>query len=363
MQLSDGIVHIYANLAYTVIVTYYILYGEIMGKLKDVKDEVIKKYSEGMNCCEIGRFYNVNSGVVNTFLRKNGVEIRDISYRKYSLQEDYFSIINTEDRAYFLGLLESDGCNSPRAGTITISLQAEDIDILDKFNTFIASNKPLSYISNLNKKDGCKRKPQFRLSVSSVQMSNDLTNLGCMPAKSLILKFPTEEQVPHHLLKHWLRGMWDGDGSYSLWQNRIGNIVFDISFVGTKDVCLGIQEFISKSINVDFKLCPIKNKSVKRLKIVGGRIAAQKFLEWLYLDSKIYLNRKYNKAIEILNLPTQKTYEHDGKIKTLVEFSEIYNIPYQLIQKRIKRGWTIYDALTKVNCRISKKRNINNEIV
>lgn len=50
-------------------------------------------------------------------------------------------------------------------------------------------------------------------SLRSQKTVDDLKQLGCIERKSLILKFPTEEQVPFDLLHHFIRGYFDGDGS------------------------------------------------------------------------------------------------------------------------------------------------------
>ena len=68
---------------------------------------------------------------------------------KYTFNKDYFERIDSKDKAYFLGLLYADGCNSISATkqhhTIVLNLQEKDKDILDIFNKYINSNKPLTY--------------------------------------------------------------------------------------------------------------------------------------------------------------------------------------------------------------------------
>jgi hypothetical protein len=158
---------------------------------------------------------------------------------------------------------------------------------------------------------GYVRKPQWSVALFSRKIANQLTKLGCIPAKSLTLKFPTEEQVPKNLLRHWLRGMWDGDGSFSHWKyynekRKYHGISFDASFVGTLDVCIGIKQFIEENIDIRCDIKKIKNKEVKRLKIVGGIQNIYKFMVWLYQDSTIWMNRKYNKCKEMESFMSEK---------------------------------------------------------
>ena len=68
---------------------------------------------------------------------------------KYTFNKDYFERIDSKDKAYFLGFLYADGCNSISTTqhhcTIILNLQEKDKDILDIFNKYINSNKPLTY--------------------------------------------------------------------------------------------------------------------------------------------------------------------------------------------------------------------------
>ncbi len=270
------------------------------------KIDIVQKYLSGeYTCTKLAEEYGRTIGAIGQLLKRRGVLV---SRRKYSLDESYFDFIDTEDKAYFLGLLYADGCNSSNRPLITISLQEEDLEILEKFKNHIQTDMPCRYISNLNKKDGYIRKPQWCLAVFSKNISDRLTELGCTPNKSLTLKFPTEDQVPKHLLRHFLRGMWDGDGSYSFWKstcidkkyNKIYyRTSFDVSLVGTDDICIGIRKFIEESVDIRCSIREIKNKEVKRLKIIGGMENMYKFMTWLYKDSNIHMNRKYKKCKEI----------------------------------------------------------------
>lgn len=51
-------------------------------------------------------------------------------------------------------------------------------------------------------------------------MANDLINLGCIPRKTLVLKFPNESTVPKQLIKHFIRGYMDGDGCISTYYKK-----------------------------------------------------------------------------------------------------------------------------------------------
>ena len=61
---------------------------------------------------------------------------------------------------------------------------------------------------------------------------SDLNKLGVVERKSLILTFPTEQQVPKHLMPHFIRGYFDGDGS--VYKQKQGNTKIEIGGTGFK---------------------------------------------------------------------------------------------------------------------------------
>ena len=107
--------------------------------------------------------------------------------------------------------------------------------------------------------------------------------LGCIPNKSLILKFPNEKQLPKNLLKHFIRGYFDGDGYISK-----NNKPITINILGTKEFLLKLCEII----NIDKN--KVKNKTLNKntyyIEINGKN--ARNFCNFIYRDSNIFLNRK-----------------------------------------------------------------------
>lgn len=86
--------------------------------------------------------------------------------KKYTFNKNYFEKIDSEDKAYFLGLLYADGCNSTSAtqnhASIVLNLQEGDKEILEKFMKYINSNKPLLYRPKQENHN-----PQYRFVINS----------------------------------------------------------------------------------------------------------------------------------------------------------------------------------------------------
>src|ERR1035437_6505732 len=124
----------------------------------------IKLY-KSKSSMEIGEIYNVSPNTVLKYLRNNGIIIRKQipinPYNKKTFNINYFETINSEDKAYFLGLLFADGCIS--GNCISISLKISDKHILENFKKCINGNiKIHEYISN--------KKSECVISISDVKM-------------------------------------------------------------------------------------------------------------------------------------------------------------------------------------------------
>lgn len=234
---------------------------------------------------------------------------------KYTLNKDYFKEVNSEDKAYFLGLLYADGYNhEERSSYVSLSLQEIDCHILNDFQKYLNSNYPIqSYKSNCN---NCSN--QKRLQINGYKFSKNLSKLGCYQRKAKTLIFPSDTIVPEYLIRHFIRGYFDGDGS--VWESKrkimnvkdsrmkegrrdriIHNVKFN--FTGTISMIEGIQNILIKDLN--FRKNKINcSKNIENCVQLeySGRLQMKKFYDFLYNKSNVYFNRKKEKFENILNL-------------------------------------------------------------
>lgn len=112
----------------------------------DIKD-IISEYLNGYNIEFIAHNHNIGTGRVSKFLKENNINIRtaDVYNRKYTLNENYFDIIDTPNKAYILGFLYADGSNTESKCTISMSLQEEDGYILEKYVKRLVAKNHLSF--------------------------------------------------------------------------------------------------------------------------------------------------------------------------------------------------------------------------
>ena len=62
--------------------------------------------------------------------------------RKYVIDHHFFDVINTEEKAYWLGFITADGCVVSK-NRLTINLAVADVAHLEKLNVSLSSDYPI----------------------------------------------------------------------------------------------------------------------------------------------------------------------------------------------------------------------------
>lgn len=236
----------------------------------------------------------------NVSQKKYSLKIHN-SCKKYKLDEHVFDIIDTEEKAYWLGFLMADGYNHESKTMVALRIQGEDSEHLEKFKTFLQTDTPI-YIFKYTTPISKIEKEYCELNVCSPIFSQSLAKQGCVQGKTYILEFPN---IDTSLYSHFIRGYFDGDGCISIRQRndrkspKCKQIQFNI--VGKEDVILKIQEIICNNTGVfKTKLRSPKNNFAKRISWTGRNVC-KKILDYLYKDATIYLQRKYEKYLILSN--------------------------------------------------------------
>lgn len=263
------------------------------------QSSIVELYNNGISSTKIAKKFDVNSSYIHNILYVNAVKIR--SRNKYSANYDYFQEINSDERAYILGLLYADG-------HVKTNTQVWGISLIDEWLVKEVA-KRVEYTGKIHYKKPAIRfnnnlcKAGYELSISSPKMKEDLIQLGCIPKKTLILKYPTLEQVPLEFRSAFIRGYCDGDGSigFSLSKNE-KSPRFKVQFTSTKEMCEGIMnEIISRGLcDTGIHIYKANNKSDKNTHylFVDG-IHCVRFLDWIYNGSTIHLERKWRKYMQL----------------------------------------------------------------
>lgn len=248
--------------------------------------KIIRKYLRGMTGVPIMRQFHISQDTFYKILKKHSIprKTRSEQIRKYSVDEHFFQTIDSPEKAYLLGWAFSDGCNNKKMNGFRINLHEQDLEIIKKFKKYTKSEHPIKYI---------KKQKQYSIFISSKIMSEDLQKLGCIPVKSLVLKWP--RNLSEEYIKLFIRGYFEGDGCISTYQNKNCK-----TFIGYKLDILGSHQFISKLSKIINKILKIrfsysKKKSISVL-YSGDYYKILNLLEWLYEDhASLRLSRKYKR--------------------------------------------------------------------
>lgn len=263
--------------------------------IKEVRN-MYALYCNGIKITDISKQYNIDVSSVYKLFKQNGLQVKnnEEAHRKYTINEYYFDEINTPNKAYILGLLFADGCNSTTKSQVDISLQEEDRHILEDIKNEIEINKPLGFKNYHDKNPN--HKNQYSLSITCKHMSDTLFKLGMVDAKSLILEFP--EWLNKDLYSHFIRGYFDGDGCLYLGNNLN---CCEVTIVSTVMFIEKIIEILAQEINVTMRIKTQKqHKPVTKVGVITGRNKIAMFLDWIYQDAELKLNRKYKKYQEFM---------------------------------------------------------------
>jgi len=125
--------------------------------------------------------------------------------RKHTLDEAFFRVIDTEDKAYWFGFLLADGWIRDNR-SVSLELATCDIDHLKRLRSAVGASYPTPERKN---------RASASLTLCSVALVDDLKSLGMLPNKTYAgIAWP--HGVPPHLVSHFLRGYMDGNGCISV---------------------------------------------------------------------------------------------------------------------------------------------------
>lgn len=234
---------------------------------------------------QLAEKYNVDYTCVRNWMNK-GLIPKVYKSRTPIVNDFYFNQIDTIDKAYFLGLLYADGCvhNSVSNEKVLI-LGLTDSLVIDNFKKYIQSESKIykKIYKNPNYKN------HYTIKIKSSKIFDDLINLGCVEKKSLILQFPTENQVPYYLLNHFIRGYFDGDGSIYIKNYEKACV----SFAGTKHFLEGVQKILKENANINSKV--VLRGNIYILSFAGTN-QILKMKSYLYENkSDLFLERKFER--------------------------------------------------------------------
>jgi hypothetical protein len=211
---------------------------------------------------------------------------------RYRLDEGFFDVVDTEAKAYWLGFINADGCvQAGPVGTggwqrhaVSIGLKPSDAGHLEKLKADMGAESPVLVT------------PQVAsIALSSIRLTESLIRLGVTPRKSLTA---TPWDGPAGLMRHYWRGMFDGDGTIVKHPGRDNK--WHLRLLGT-EACM--EAFKAWAVPVCGSAARIYPKANIFSWTAGGLASPQALARELYAGSTVYLDRKYELALQLMAAP------------------------------------------------------------
>lgn len=233
-----------------------------------------------------------------------------------------------KNKAYLLGLLLTDGNLDKDRYSITIELQIRDKQILDDISNIFGGN-----VIKIHKhdKDGNKILKSYKWSFPiskygkwgyGKELYRQLEKFYIVPNKTRLEELFIFEDK--NIMRHFLRGIWDGDGSFYIRKQKARKNVKARQYLSSSLVSasqkfiLQVQEYLQKN-GIVGKFETLFHKGyenpVYRVRISTSQ--SKKLFDFLYKDDGLKLGRKYNVAYEGINIKKSEIFWKEEEIEFL----------------------------------------------
>jgi hypothetical protein len=227
---------------------------------------------------DLSQLFQAKECTIKRWLHKHKIKLRQKGGQKvYSVDESFFETIDSEEKAYFLGFLISDGCVRKRGNSynICLKLNNKDLHILEEFKRCLNFNGNL-----IHNKDN-----SVSLSICSKKMFDDLSKYGVVPRKTFVSFIPV---VQEEFQRHLLRGIFDGDGYLG---KRLAVLTS-----GSEKMS---EDYFGIGKSLDCKVLIYKEGNKYRLIVTKG---SRKLINYMYENCNIVLTRKYQSYLKFWKL-------------------------------------------------------------
>ena len=218
------------------------------------------------------------------------------------IRHGFFKNIKTELQAYLLGFYAADGNINEKRKTFRIHLQKQDAELVYLYKDIISPDARVFTVQEhqTTGRNGMliTAHESFGVDITSSELCNSLVDLGIGYCKSYSdLHIPN---IPHDLIRHFIRGYFDGDGSFVASVKKPNNrpnltLRMCFSIIAKKATLLNeFIKFFSENYNININLNYLKRDDAYRLTSSSKKTCRQIY-HVLYDNANFYLSRKYNK--------------------------------------------------------------------
>jgi hypothetical protein len=269
------------------------------------------------NQTEWAREYNLSPKTIEGRLRANWSEEHlfdppGLWKPAPKFNEHFFDIIDNEQKAYWLGFIWCDGYMAIRHRDNHISyefkLSLSDVDAshLEKFNLDLNGSYKVKYY-DMGNSSFTSEHQEARLLITNQHFGKTLVEkYGLIPRRSDCSKILNN--IPNYLMKHFIRGIVEADGTFCKYKiTEKGHNVdkYRVSIGTNEDIVRFIEKHLMNHgiINMAERKLYQRHEGqdgeYKTLEI-SGKAQTLNILHYIYDDASVYLDRKYEKYLNII---------------------------------------------------------------
>ncbi|MEA3318422.1 MAG: LAGLIDADG family homing endonuclease [Bacillota bacterium] len=247
--------------------------GRAQSKI-DMYNFLGKEYLQGKSLKSLSKKYGVSRKSLSRYLKEIGFQIKCVNRKDYIVvDENFFETIDTEEKAYWLGFIFADGCarEYDQTYSLRIEIKSDDKKHLEKFKSSLGLNAEIKQRKN---------RKTVSVTISRKKLVKDLWGYGCVENKT---NKGFIKNIPSKFLRHFFRGFFDGDGYIEKDYNKYRASLVVKSEDIANFIKFHLSSFITQ-VETDGNFYRIH---------IGRKDEFFNFVNYLYKDSTIYLDRKY----------------------------------------------------------------------
>ena len=268
--------------------------------------EALARVAAGASLSAVERDLGINRNSLRNRARAAGIPTRKSgAQQRYEINHRAFSAVRRPDQAYVLGLLAADGNvhypKNGRAPILSLRVQAQDAWLVSITCRVLGTDdsRIRHWFTTLDGREHA----VAGVAVSSGKIAKDLSRYGVVPRKSYTLTFP--HHLPVALQRHWLRGLFDGDGVTAYVTDGVPRI--NLGYCGTQDLMTALADLLYERCGLARRPATSQNgpRPTNWRVQWRGREDVHRIAEYLYGDGglALSLDRKRELLLQALGCP------------------------------------------------------------
>lgn len=261
-------------------------------------NDIVTQHLNLISLHKIAEQYGCSQPVIRNVIKSKGYSPQ---CRRSDLDETFFDVIDSEVKAYWLGYLAADGTirvrdkkidengkTKTRGNAIHLKLSITDEEHLKKFRDVICPNSVLKYATSIvmTKKGNESISHNVILNLYSNYLVSQIIDKGVGPRKTFTIGKPN---IDEKYMRHYIRGLFDGDGSLSITDNK--RITYVIA-TASENMANFLMELFD-SLGIMMRRYGINC-------VINRKEDTMKFYHYIYDDATIWLERKKDKTVDVL---------------------------------------------------------------